>query len=145
MGLDDIRVFAAAADRPLPTPDEVSEPFWSAAREHQLVLQRCARCNRVRYYPTVRCPHCHGADAAWEPMSGAGTVYSYSVVHRALAPGFSERVPLVVVIVDLDEGVRMMSNVVGCDPDAVTIGMPVRVTWEDVDDAHTLPVFEPRG
>ena len=128
----------------LPSPDAETEPYWQAAREHRLLIKRCGACGRAHHYPRPFCPHCWSEDVAWEEASGPGTLYTYSIVRRNDLPPFGERVPYVVAIVDLAEGVRMMTNLVECDEAAVAIGMPLTVTWQD-DGDYTLPVFRPAG
>ncbi|MGH9901584.1 MAG: Zn-ribbon domain-containing OB-fold protein [Pyrinomonadaceae bacterium] len=132
-----------AHERPLPKPDHDSRAYWEAARRHELVLQQCAACARFRFYPRVVCPHCFSDGFEWRRAAGRGTVYSFTVIHRAPFPAFRDKVPYVLALIELDEGVRMMTNVVGCDPDAVRIGMPVEVTFEDVTEEVTLPQFKP--
>lgn len=125
------------------TPPHVSEltrPFWEAARRHQLVRPHCGTCDLSFFSPQVACPSCHREDWTWEPSSGRGRVHSHTVVHRAPRAGFD--VPYVVADVDVEEGWNLMTNIVGCDPDAVHIGMPVRVAWQVVP-AAVLPVFSP--
>jgi len=139
----DLEIIAQSGDRPLPTPNEFSMPFWEAAGRHELVLQRCKRCETVRYYPRPGCPECQSREAIWEKMSGEGTVYSFTIVSRPLTRWFAERVPIVVAIVSLVEGVRMMTNIVGMEPESVYIGMPVSVCWDDADGGITLPNFSP--
>jgi uncharacterized protein len=139
----EMEAIAHSEDRPLPTPDEFSKPFWDAARLHELRLQRCRECGTVRYYPRPRCPECLSPDAQWDLMAGTGTVYTFTVVHRPLTRWFANRVPLVCAVIELDEGVRMMSNVVGVDPADVSIGMRVHVTWEQASELITLPLFSP--
>lgn len=134
---------SAAIPKPLPRPTPVSRPFWDAAREHRLSLQRCAACGRHCYYPRALCPHCGGSDLAWTDVSGRGTVYSYTIARRATARAFEPDVPYVIAIVELAEGPRMTTNIVGCDPDAVHIGMPVEAAFDDVTDEVTLVTFRP--
>ncbi|MEP7273272.1 MAG: Zn-ribbon domain-containing OB-fold protein [Acidobacteriota bacterium] len=129
--------------RPLPKPDRDSEYYWAAARRHELVFQQCDECALFRFYPRLVCPSCMSTDYHWRESTGRGTVYSYTVIHRAPTPAFREQVPYVLALIDLEEGVRMMSNVVGCDVGEVSIGMPVRVTFEDVSDEISLPKFTP--
>lgn len=129
----------------VPPTDAVTTRFWAAASEGRLELQRCLACGLVVSYPRVRCPRCHADDLAWEAMAGTGTVYSYTVVHRPPEPALADQVPYVVALVDLDEGARLMSNIVGCAPDRVRIGMAVRVRFERVADRIALPLFEPVG
>ena len=142
---EDMQQIAHAETRPLPTPNGFSQPFWDAAHQHSLRLQRCDVCNTVRFYPRPRCPTCLSDAATWTEMSGRGSVYSFTVVHRPLARWFADRMPLVVAVVELDENVRMMTNIAGCEPDDVVVGMRVQVTWHDADDEITLPWFEPES
>jgi len=132
--------------RPIPPTSELTRPYWEAARRGELVVQRCAACDERAFPPRARCPRC-GADAlAWAPVSGRGHVYSYTVAHRAPHPVFAGQLPLVVAIVELEEGPRLFTNVVGCDPAAVEVGMPVEVGFEPIDDSEmVLPVFTPRA
>jgi uncharacterized OB-fold protein len=139
----DLEVVAASSDRPLPTPNPFSRPFWEATKRHQLVLQKCDKCGTFRYYPRPRCPECLSAEATWTEVSGHGTVYTFTIVHRPLARWFAKKVPLVCAVIELDEGVRMMSNVENIDPQDVRVGLPVRVIFDDVDEEITLPKFEP--
>jgi len=126
---------------PVPEPSAVSAPFWEATRKHQLVMQRCASCRHLVWYPRHVCPHCGGFSLQWEQLSGQGIVHAVSVHHRPAHPAFAERVPYSVVLVDLDEGARIMSNVFGPPP---TVDDHVSVTWLPLDDGRNLPVFEPR-
>ena len=131
--------------RPLPVPTAESQPFWDGCRRRELLLQRCATCTRAWFPPAGRCPHCLSTDWAWAPVSGRGTVYSFVVYRRAYHPWLADRLPYVVAVVALDEGPRMISNVVGCDPAAVTCDAPVEVVFEDVAEGVTLPLFRLRG
>lgn len=130
-------------DRPLPAPNAETAPFWSATREHRLTVQRCLECGTPRLYPRSICRKCGSDRMEWMECTGRGTVYSYTVVHRAPSEAFAADVPYVVAIVELSEGPHMMTNVVGCPPDKVKIGMPVRVRFRDVSDELALPLFEP--
>lgn len=126
-----------------PPVSEVARPFWDATRERRLVLQWCRTCEQPVHYPREVCPRCLGTELEYRPASGRGEVYAFSVMHRPGNPLMADRVPYVVALVDLEEGARMMSNVVGCEPDAVRVGQPVRVTWEPLSDGRALPQFEP--
>jgi uncharacterized OB-fold protein len=130
-------------ERPLPTPDAATEPYWRAAHEGRLALPRCLDCGHRHFYPRTLCPHCGSARLEWADCSGRGVVYSFTVVHRAPSPAFAAEVPYVVAVVELEEGPRLMTNIVGCAPDAVRVGMNVRVAFKRVSDSVTLPVFEP--
>ena len=133
----------AEAPRFLPQPSPVSQPFWEAARRHELVLQRCSGCEAHVFYPRYNCPHCGSRDLEWVKTSGRGTVYSYTVARRPTHQAFADRVPYVIAIVELEEGPRLTTNIVGCEPEAVRIGMPVAVTFEDVSDEISLVMFRP--
>jgi uncharacterized OB-fold protein len=130
-------------ERPVPTPDAATAPYWSAALEQRLVLPRCLDCNRYHFYPRTLCPHCGSARLEWSDCSGRGEVYSFTVVHRAPSPAFAAEVPYVVAVVKLDEGPHLMTNIVGCAPASVRVGAKVRVAFRRVSDSVTLPVFEP--
>jgi uncharacterized OB-fold protein len=132
---------AKGLQRPLPRLDEETRGFWEACARHELYLQRCRCCRRFRHPPRALCPACLSSDVEWVRASGRGTVYSFTVTHQNQAPGFRERLPYVLAVVELEEGVRLMTNVVGSAPDAVRIGMPVEVAWQDVTDEVVLPVF----
>ncbi|OBK82109.1 DNA-binding protein [Mycobacterium sp. 1164985.4] len=125
---------------PVPEPTAVSAPFWAATREHQLVMQRCESCLRLVWYPRHVCPHCGEFSLRWEQLSGRGVVYAVSVHHRAAHPAFADRVPYSVVLVDLDEGARIMSNVFGPPP---AVGDGVSIAWLPLDDGRHLPTFQP--
>jgi uncharacterized OB-fold protein len=129
---------------PLPVPTPETRPFWEAARRHELSLQRCRACDRYFYYPRVACPHCLSADVEWRRVSGRGTLNTFTVVHRG-QKGFPLGPPYVIAIVELAEGPRLMSNLVGIEPDPakIRIGMPVEVVFEDVTADVSLPRFRP--
>ena len=139
---------ACAGDRrPLPQPDDESRAYWEGARQHQLVILRCRSCGFYIHYPKRACPRCAGNDIEPSRVSGHGVVHSFTICHHKGAPGFEERVPFVVVLVELVEqpGLRLVANIVGCDAGTVRIGMPVEVTFEDVSGDVTLPQFRPRA
>ena len=129
---------------PLPTIDPDTQPFWDGARRGALLIQRCPDCGRPQFYPRPRCVRC-GGSIDWIEASGEGRVYSYTVVHRAPHESLVPLVPYVVALVDLAEGVRMMSRVRAADSGAVQIGAAVRVAFERVSDEVTLPLFEVVG
>ena len=125
-----------------PVSDE-SRPFWEATREQRFVVPWCTDCDAAIWYPRTFCPTCSGSAVEWRDDAGTGTVYAASV-HTRPGPGrIAEDGPYVVVLVDLDVGVRMMSNVTGCDPGAVDVGMRVAIAWEPLSDGRHLPVFRP--
>jgi uncharacterized OB-fold protein len=129
--------------RPLPRRTPTSAPYFDALREGRLRLQRCPR-DGFFFYPRSRCPDCLGDDWSWEDVSGRGTVYSFTVDRVGLDPAQRSRIPLVIAIVELEEGPRLTSNVVGCTPAAVSVGMPVVATFEDLG-SETLVHFQPAG
>ena len=129
--------------KPLPRVDEESRGWWEALARHELYFQRCRDCGTKRFYPRALCPRCLSSATEWVRASGRATVYSFTVTYQNQAPGFREELPYVLAIVELDEGVRIMTNVVGCAPDAVRIGMPVQVVFEDVTAEITLAKFRP--
>ena len=130
------------SERPLPAVDDESRPYWDAAREHRLLIQRCGACGKYVFYPRAVCPHCHDATLEWVEASGRGTIHSFTVARHPAGPAFADRVPYVVVLVELEEGVRMLGNLVGGDVDSVRVGQAVRVAFEDAGEV-TLPVWEP--
>ena len=127
--------------RPAPILTEDNQFFWDAAARGRLVAQRCRGCGRLRHPPRPVCPDCHSLESEVIELAGTGSVYSYAVLHHPRNPQFSY--PLVAVLVDLDEGVRVMSNLVGVEPADVRIGMPVRVAFAPTADDLAVPVFEP--
>src|SRR6185503_8558634 len=129
----------------LPRVDEESRGWWEALARHELYFQRCGSCGTKRLYPRAVCPTCLSSAVEWVRASGQGTVYSFTVTHQNQAPGFREELPYVLAVVELAEGPRLMTNVVGCAPGAVRIGMAVDVVFEDVTPEITLPKFRPAG
>lgn len=127
----------------LPAPDPSTETWWAAAKDGRLLVKRCASCGRVHQYPRPFCPHCWSADVEWEQASGRGVVYTYSTVHVNDLPPFAEKVPYTVAIVELDEGPRVMTNLVDVDGAELRIGMPVEVTFVEQTDEFTLAMFRP--
>jgi uncharacterized OB-fold protein len=130
-------------ERPLPHPDAMTAPYWTGARARKLLMPYCTDCGKPHFYPRSLCPHCGSARLEWKQVSGAGTLYSYTIVNRAPSPAFAPDVPYIVGIVELDEGPHLMSNVVGCAPDAAKIGMKLKVEFRDAGEDTVLPVFAP--
>ncbi|OGA57629.1 MAG: hypothetical protein A3G81_03895 [Betaproteobacteria bacterium RIFCSPLOWO2_12_FULL_65_14] len=131
--------------KPVPVPDADSRPFWDGCREHQLRIERCADCGTARFPPSGMCPHCRSSRREWITASGRGTVFSWIVVrHPVPKEMYAGEVPYVVALVELEEGVRMPTNIVGCEPGAIRAGMPVEVVFEDVSADVTLPRFRPQ-
>lgn len=138
---------APAPKRLEPPVGAESGPFWEATRDGRLLVQWCTACDRGVFYPRAICPHCGAPHSAldWRTASGQATVYAATVEHRPAPGGFSGGEPYCVALVDLHEGVRMMTNIVGCPPDDVRSGMAVEVTWEPLSDGRNLPLFRPSG
>jgi uncharacterized OB-fold protein len=134
---------ADKARRPAPIVTDDSAVFWDAVAEQRLVAQRCAECGRLRHPPRPMCPQCHSLSIEVVELSGRGTLYSYSVLHHPQHPAFDY--PVLAALVDLDEGVRMVSNLVGIEPNDIRIGMPVEVEFQEQDGGTYLPVFRPRA
>jgi uncharacterized protein len=127
----------------LPTPDDASQPWWDATAEGRLLIVRCRTCGEAHYYPRPFCPRCGADDVSWEEASGDATLYTWSVIHQNDLPPFGQKVPYVAAIVDLEEGPRMMTNVVGCDFDDLRVGMKLHVEFEDIGEGFNIPVFRP--
>lgn len=129
--------------KPLPDPTAASKPFWDAAREHRLLIQRSKKTGKAVFYPRLVSPFGPDDELEWLEASGHGTVYSYTVAHRPTAPQWAADPPYVIAIVELDEGAHMTTNIVGCDPGAVQIGMRVVAVYDDVTPDVTLVKFRP--
>lgn len=132
-----------AKPKPVPIVNPWARPFWDGARERRLLIQHCRDCHKHVFYPRVACPHCFSENLEWVQASGRGTVYSFTVVYANAPSAFIPDIPYVVAVIDLAEGVRMLSNIVGCDLDALRCDMPVEVTFERLNDEFTLPKFRP--
>ena len=126
---------------PLPSPDSV--PFWDGAKQHKLLIQKCRDCGTHWHPPSTICPGCGSRDNDWVESSGKGTVFSFVTYHRAYHEGWKGDIPYVVAVVELEEGARILSNVVGIPADQVVCDMKVEVLFEDVTDDVTLPKFRP--
>jgi hypothetical protein len=134
---------APAVTRPAPIVTDDNQGFWQAAREGRLVTQRCHRCGRLQHPPRPMCPSCHSLEQDVIDLAGTGVVYSYSILHHPQHPSFDY--PVIAALVELDEGVRILSNLVDILPGDVRIGMPVQVRFEPTCDDMAVPVFAPRG
>jgi len=131
--------------KPIPTITDELRPFFAAAKRHELVVQRCRGCGAYRFPPRELCSSCLSREADWVPVSGRGEIFSYNVMHQVYHPGFADAVPYAVVVVRLDEGAKMTSNLVGVKPEDIRIGMRVHVVFEDITDEVTLPKFGSDG
>jgi uncharacterized OB-fold protein len=127
----------------LPTPEPETQPYWDAAADGRLLIKRCGACGEAHFYPRPFCPSCWSDDVSWEEASGRARLYTWSVVRRNDLPPFPAWVPYVAAVVDLEEGPRMVTNVVDCDPGALAVGMALEVTFRQQADDLTVPVFRP--
>jgi hypothetical protein len=127
--------------RPAPRPTIDSAVYWEAVARHELVAQRCDGCNRLRHPPRPMCPHCHGVTWHAQQLAGTGTLYSYAVLHHPRSPQFEH--PILAALVDLDEGVRVVSELVDVAPSDIRIGMRVTVDFEPTAGDAAVPVFRP--
>jgi uncharacterized OB-fold protein len=132
--------------RPLPQTTPETEEFWAGARRGELRIQRCNSCGRAYFFPRPFCPRCSSRDVEWFTASGRGRLYSYVINYRP-AMGFHDWTPYVIAVVELEEGPRLMTNIIGVEPtpDNLPIDLPLQVTWERQDDTITLPLFRPAG
>jgi uncharacterized protein len=128
----------------VPLPDLVSSGFWEGTAARELRVQTCRTCGQLQFYPRALCTVCASMDLGWVVSPGLGVVYSFTVVRRHQSPWWAKELPYVVVIIELDEGTRMLSNLVDCDPAKVRIGMRVRVSFRQTAVAGiVLPLFTP--
>jgi uncharacterized protein len=133
-----------AIEKPLPMPNEDTAPYWEAARQGELRMQRCRACDWVRFPPSLLCPRCLSDQVEWARMSGRGVVFSWVIVHQSQHPAFNPDAPYNVAIIELEEGPRLHTNLIDCPADAIRIGLPVEVCFERINDEITLPKFRPR-
>ena len=134
-----------ASARPVPEVTPALAPFFAAAREGRLLMQRCAGCGALRFPPREICSACLTTEATWQPVSGRGVIFSYNVMHQVYHPAFAAVVPYAVVVVKLEEGPKITSNLVDCPLETITVGMPVEVLFEQVSPEVSLPKFRPRA
>ena len=134
---------AQTITKPVPVPDEITAPFFDGARDGRLMLQHCTACNEWSFPVRERCPHCFADKLEWRQSSGKGTLYTFAIMHQVMNPGFASSVPYNVCQVDLAEGVRMVSNVVGIPNAALRIGMALEVFFDDVGENVRIPKFRP--
>jgi uncharacterized OB-fold protein len=130
--------------KPVPEVDATLAPFFAAAAEKRLVVQRCTGCGAFRFPPRELCSSCLSTAVAWAEVSGRGTIFSFNVMHQVYHPAFATEVPYAVVVVQLAEGPKLISNLVDCPIEEIRIGMPVEVVFERVSPEVTLPKFRRR-
>jgi uncharacterized OB-fold protein len=127
----------------LPTIEGESQAYWEGAREGRLLVARCGACGERHHYPRPFCPSCWSDDVTLEQVSGRGTLYTWSTVFMNDLPPFNDRLPYVAAVVELDEGPRLMTNLVDHDGIELRVGMPVEVVFQELTDTVTAPVFRP--
>ena len=135
---------AESSTRLLPCPTPETEIWWDSCRQHRLLIQYCPDCGRHQFYPRTLCAACLGGNPEWVEASGLATVETFTICRIPVSAAYAAQLPYVVAIVRLEEGPTMMTNIVGCDPASVAIGMPVAVVFENWSDEITLPQFRPR-
>jgi uncharacterized OB-fold protein len=131
------------AGRPHPAPGPLEQPFWDWCRAGELRVQRCVGCGAWRHPPRPRCPDCGAGDLSWERVSGRGVVWTFTVCHPPVLPAFAAAVPYNAVVVRLEEGVFLVSNLIECGNDDIKVGMEVEAVLVPVDDTLTIPQFRP--
>ncbi len=134
--------------RPLPQPiTPEARPYWEGARDGKLMIPKCRACQKPFMYPRVLCPHCGSRDVGWVQASGRGKLFSFEIAHQILNKAFKVKTPVVLAMVELDEGPRILTNLVNVapDPKAIRCDMPVEVVFEKLTDEITLPMFQPAG
>ncbi len=131
--------------RPLPVADDLSQPFWEAAKQQRLVVQRCRECGYFNHPPRPACDACQSQQLQFEPVSGQGTIYSFTVMHQPNVAGFENQIPYINILVELEEQplLFMVSNLPASDLDKIKIGGQVEVSFEEVDPDTALPQFRP--
>jgi uncharacterized OB-fold protein len=129
--------------RSLPAVSPETEPFWDGCRQRKLIIQRCRACSKYQTYYRAFCCHCWSRDLEDVAVPGTGTVWAYTIAYQNKTPGWEDFGPYVLAAVELDEGVKLMTNILNTPPEEVRIGMPVKVTFLDATDEITIPYFEP--
>lgn len=134
-----------AQGKPLPVVTDLTRPFWAAAKEHRLVLQKCARCGTFNFHPRPWCVECGCRDLTWTDARPTGTVYAHTICHTVAMnfPGWAAELPLLMCLVDLDDGVRLYAQVTDCTPERMRIGLRVQVHFRDLNDEIAIPAFRP--
>lgn len=131
--------------KPLPAITDLTRPFWTAAKNGKLVLQKCQRCATFNFHPKPWCIECGSRELTWTTAKPSGTVYSHTVSHTVAmnSPAWAGEMPLIMCLIDLDDGARMYGQVTDCRPDDIRIGMRVDVHFEDISEEAGIPKFRP--
>ena len=133
-------------NRPLPSPiTPEAQPYWDGLKENKLMLPKCDDCGKPFFYPRVLCPNCHSRNISWMQASGRGKLYSFQIAYRSLNRAFKVKLPCVMAMIELEEGPRVMSNLINIEPDPTVVkcDMPVEVVFEKQNDDITLALFQP--
>ena len=133
-------------ERPLPQPiTPETKPFWDGLREQKLMLPKCGDCGRAFFYPRIICPHCQSRNVGWIQGSGRGKLYSFEIAYQTISRAFKVKPPYVLAMIELEEGARMLSNLIDVEPDPKKIrcDMPVEIVYQKLTDEVTLPLFRP--
>ena len=129
--------------KPLPVIQPWSKKFWEAAHQHKLIMQKCNDCGKLVFYPRKFCPECWSANLGWTDVSGKAKVRTFTIAMAGVEQAFMPDLPYVLAVIDLEEGIRMMTNIVDCKSEDVKIGMDVEIAFRDCTDEISLPVFRP--
>ena len=132
-------------NKPLPVPDPLTKHYWDSVKAHAMQIQKCGACSTFVFYPRSVCPHCGSRKLHWTAVSGKGKVYGFTISYQKNMPAFGADAPYAIAVVELEEGARLMTNLVGIEPDPekIKVGMDVIVQYDDVTDAISLPKFRP--
>jgi uncharacterized OB-fold protein len=133
----------AEVEKPVPTASVETQTYWANLRERRFTMPRCEACGHRWFPPSLLCPKCHSDRQSWQEVSGRGTVFSFVTFHRVYHPAFADEVPYVVAVIELEEGPRILSNIVGLPPDKVVCGMPVALHLEARGEGVLIPQFAP--
>lgn len=133
------------SSKPAPVPQPESDAYWEAAARGELLVQACVACGEYQFYPRNFCTSCGSRDVEFRKASGRASLYTFAIVHQPPHPGFANDVPYIAAIVELEEGVRMPTNIVGVEPEPenLSIGMPLVVEFEPITEGVALPKFRP--
>ena len=143
--LEQILVSENIPPRPLPDTRNAGEKFWIAAAEGVLLVPKCTACSRTFWHPRPRCPHCGSTSVEWIKATGNGTVHTFTVVRQSGDPYFKTKLPYAVAMIELDEGIRIMSNIVDTPLEGLRIGMKVEVLFEAAPGGIAIPLFRAQG
>jgi len=137
----------SAPGKPLPAITDLTRPFWTAAKNGTLVLQKCQRCATFQFHPKPWCIECGSRELSWTPAKPQGTVYSYTVAYSVAMnfPAWEADLPVLLCLIDLDDGARMYAQVTGCPPERIHVGMRVQVHFEAISSEAGIPKFRPLG